>query len=52
MKNTKRNSSNQQDRTMQQLRESALRALSKKALKDVKGGDQTPPPIYPSDPIC
>jgi hypothetical protein len=53
MKNTKRNSGKRDGRTAQQLRASALRALSKATLQDVKGGDgPPPPPIMPSDPIC
>ncbi|HEY0985458.1 MAG TPA: hypothetical protein VGD80_00350 [Kofleriaceae bacterium] len=53
MKNTKRYSGKQDGRTAQQVRASALRALSKAALQDAKGGeDPPPPPIMPSDPIC
>lgn len=53
MKNAKRNSGKQDGRTAQQLRASALRALSKTTLQDAKGGDgPLPPPIMPSDPIC
>ena len=51
MKNAKRNSHKKEDRAMEELRASALRALSKTALKDVKGGDGSSG-IYPSDPIC
>ncbi len=50
MKNAKRNPHKTEDRA-EELRRSALRALSKTVLKDVKGGDgagQT----YSTDPIC
>jgi hypothetical protein len=49
MKNAKTNSRKKEDRPMQELRASALRALSKAALESVKGGDSPPPAVYPTD---
>jgi hypothetical protein len=50
VKNTKQNSREQENQSIQKLRGAALRALSDSALKVVRGGDGTVNPG--GDPIC